>query len=445
MTSQISGLKFLFKHLQSGAGIRAQLARGTLRGLLVTMLGIGVGFLVQVSIARLLGVSEFGIYAWALAWTNFLVMVSCCGLEGLMVQRLPFYLMDNRSDKARGFLLFSGYWVGGCALICGLALYAVAWLSQERILPGSLNTLAICILVIPLFALGSIRQAALRALKHVAKGQVLDAVVRPVFLALIAVGLVYAFGIAATSTTAMIAQLCASAIVFVIGGLWVLKALPHDALRVPPDWEGKSWLKEALPFLAISGASAVSGQVGTLALGAFGTATDTGIYAAISRITDFALMGTYSVAAIASPLIVEVLKKNDKANLAQIMKWGARGSFGFAFIAVLGIVFFGEWILAAFGKGFVGGNGALQVMLSSALFGTFAGMAGYLLSMSGHAGIVAAIGWLSAACNLLICIVAVPRFGIYGAAFGYAMASLCGGLLCLFFCWRHHKVWAGLR
>jgi O-antigen/teichoic acid export membrane protein len=441
----VTAVKHLLLHLRSGAGIRAQLARGTLGGLAVTTLGIGVGFLVQVTIARLLGVDEFGVYSWALAWINFLVLISCSGLDGLIARQLPAYLIDNQYDKARGFLLFSGYWVGGGALLCGLALYAIAWLSLDHILPGSLGTLAISIGVIPLFALGSIRQAVLRALKHVAKGQLLDAVYRPILLVLFAAGMVYWFGIAATSATAMIAQLCASAIVFVIGGYWVVKALPSDARQASPDWAARSWLKEAIPFLAISGASAVSAQVGMLALGAFGTAADTGIYAAISRIADFALMGIYSIATIASPLIVEVLKKNDKAGLVQMLKWGARGASAFALMAVLGIVFLGEWILAAFGKGFHAGYGALYILLPGILFWAFAGMSGVLLAMSGHAKTRAVIGWYSAACNLIVCVVCVPTYGLYGAALGYTLSSVLGGCLCLFYCWRHHRVWAGLR
>jgi O-antigen/teichoic acid export membrane protein len=438
-------VKRLLGGLYRSAGIRAQLARGTLRGLTVTTLGIGVGFLVQVAIARLLGVDQFGVYSWALAWINFLVLISCSGLDGLMAKRLPAYLIDSQCDKARGFLLFSGYWVGGCALVCGVAMYAIAWLSQNIILPGSLGTLAISILVVPLFALATVRQAILRALKHVAKGQILDAVFRPILLALFAVGLVYWFGWDATSTTAMVAQLAASAIVFVIGGYWVMQALPTAARQTPPQWHGRAWLQEAMPFLAISAASAVSVQVGMLALGTFGTAADTGIYAAISRIADFALMGIYSIAAIASPLIVEVLKKHDKTGLVQVLKWGARGAFVFALLALLGIVFLGGWILAAFGKDFHAGHGALYVLLPGILCWAFAGMSGVLLAMSGHAKTRAAIGWFTAACNLLICIVCVPKFGIYGAAWGYTLSSLAGGCLCLFYCWRYHLVWAGLR
>lgn len=445
MNRHATEVKRLLDGLFSSAGIRAQLARGTLRGLVVTTLGIGVGFLVQVAIARLLGVDQFGVYSWALAWINFLVLISCSGLEGLMGQKLPAYLIDKRYDKARGFLLFSGYWVGGCALLCGFAMYAIAWLSQDLILPGSLGTLAISILVVPLFALASVRQAILRALKYVAKGQLLEAVFRPILLALLAVGLVSWFGWAATSATAMFAQLVASAIVFFIGGYWVVKALPTAARGAPPQWDGRNWLQEAMPFLAISGASAVSAQVGMLALGTFGTAADTGVYAAVSRIADFALMGIYSIAAIASPLIVEVLKRHDKIGLAHVLKWGARGAFAFAMLALLGIVFLGEWILAAFGKDFRAGHGALYVLLPGVLGWAFAGMSGVLLAMSGHAKERAAIGWFSAACNLLICIVCVPQFGVYGAAWGYTLSSWFGGCLCLYYCWRYHRVWAGLR
>lgn len=445
MTGPAVTWRRLFDQFRSGAGLRAQLARGTVQGLLVTTAGIAVGFLVQVAIARMLGVDEFGIYAWVLAWINFLVLISCSGLEGLMPRRLPGYVLEQRFDKARGFLLFSGSWVGGCAIVSALLLFAFAWLSQDRILPGSLYVLAIGILVTPLFALGTLRQSILRALKHVAKGQLLETIVRPVVLLAVAAGLVYLFGVAASAVTAMIAQLCAAALVFVIGGIWVLRALPPEAQHVPSAWERRSWLKEAIPFLAISGATAFSGQVGMLVLGAAGTAADAGIYAAITRIADFALMGIYSVSAIASPLIVEVLKRRDGSGLIQVMKWGARGSFVFAFFAVLGIYFLGDWILVAFGKGFVVGHTALYILLPGVMAWAFAGMSGVLLAMSGHAKLRAAIGWCSAIGNLMICVVAVPKYGVYGAVIGYTMTSVLGALLCLYYCWRHHRIWAGLR
>ena len=435
----------LVKQWRSGDGLRAQLARGAVRGLLVTMAGVLVGFGVQVAVARILGVSEFGIYAWALAWINFLVMISCSGLDGLTVRRLPSYLIDGQWGKARGFLLFSIVWVGGVALFSACVLYGVAWLSRQHILPGSLNTLAICIWVTPLFALGAIRQAVLGALKHVAKAQILEAIVRPVFLLLIVVVSVFVLGMAATSAMSMMAQLIASAIVFVVGGLWVIRALPVEARRALPQREAATWLKEAAPFLAISGASAFSGQVGMLALGAVGTAADTGIYAAVLRITDIAMMGIYSIAAIASPLIVEVVKKQDQAGLAQVMKWGARGSLAFAVLAGGGVLLFGDWILAAFGKAFLGGHDPLYIMLPGVMVSAFAGMSGVLLAMSGHAGVRAAIGWFSALCNFTICIIAAPKYGIYGAALGYTVASVVGSSLCLYFCWRYHRLWVGLR
>ena len=435
----------MIRRFLSGEGLRAQLARGALRGLVVTMLGILVGFLVQVAIARLLGVSEFGIYVWALAWINFLIMISCCGLDGLAVRKLPGYLIDGLWTKARGFLLFSIIWVGAGALLWSLALYGIAWLSQDHILPGSLSTLAICIVVTPLFALGAIRQEVLRALKHVAKAQVLEAIARPLILLLIVAGLVYIVELPASASLAMMAQLCASAIVFIVGGWWVYRALPAEARHAVPERGGKSWLKEAAPFLAISGASAFSGQAGMLTLGAMGTAADTGIYAAVLRIADMAMMGIYSIGAIAAPLIVEALKKQDQTGFVQVLRWGARGSFVFALLTMLGIIFLGDWILAAFGKAFLGGHDPLYLLLPGVLLSAFGGMSGVLLAMSGHAGVRATIGWCSAACNIMVCLVTVPYYGVLGAALGYSVSSALSTLLCLYFCWHYHHVWSGLR
>lgn len=444
MSGEAHGMRAWLRQLQAGVGVRAQLARGALQGLAVTAVGVAVGFAVQVVLARLLGVNEFGIYSWALAWVNFLVLFACSGFEGLMSKRLPAYLIDRQFGRARGFLLFSALWVGGFALVLSLVVFAIAWMMQARLLPGVLATLALCILVTPLFALGSLRESILRAVKQVFRGQVLEAVVRPLLLAAFTVALVVAASAQADAVTAMVAQGLASFIVFVVGGFWVWRALPAPAREYAPQWQRKSWLVEALPFLAISGASAVSRQVGTLTLGAFGTAADTGIHAAIMRIAELVLMGSFSVAAIAAPLLVEVLKRNDTIGLTQILRWGARGASAFGCVAALVILWLGEWILAAFGKAFPAGEGALHVMLYGTVLGVFAGLSGVLLAMSGQAAVRAAIGWTSAACNLVLCLALVPAYGLHGAAWSFTLAMLVDSVLCLYYCWRRHRVWAGL-
>ena len=429
----------------AGGGLRAQLARGALRGILISVLGILVGFLVQVAVARMLGVAEFGVYTWALACMNFMLLVSCSGLDGLTVRKLPSLLLDRQWGKVRGLFRFSIAWVGGVAFACAVVLYGAAWLLREHALPGALDTLALCIVVTPLFALGSLRQSALGALKHVAKAQVLEAVVRPIILLLVLAAMIYLVGMAPTSALAMIGQLSASVIVFVVGGIWLFQSLPRETRDAMPEREAEGWLRQAFPFLAISGASAFGGQAGMLALGAMGTATDTGIYAAVLRINDIAMMGIYSIGAIASPLFVETLARKDRAGLVHLLTWGARGALLFALLASAGIVLLGDWVLAAFGKRFLEGHDPLYIMLPGVLISAFAGMSGFLLAMSGHAAQRAAVGWLCAISNILVCIVAVPNHGIYGAAWGYVVSSLINAILCLFLCWRYLRVWAGLR
>jgi O-antigen/teichoic acid export membrane protein len=243
----------------------------------------------------------------------------------------------------------------------------------------------------------------------------------------------------------MLAQLIASGAVFLVGGRWVLAALPEQARGQPPAWDGWAWLRQSVPFLAIAGSSAVSRQVSLLTLGAMGTAADAGIYAAMMRISEFSLMGTYAVSSIASPMIVELTKNNNHPALRQVTIWGTRATFAFALAAAGGIAFFGDWILAAFGKGFMGGKDVLYILLAGQLIWAFAGLTGYLLAMTGHADVVATIGWISAACNLLTCLVLVPNHGAIGAAWGTGIAWAVQGMLGLYFCWRYHNLWMGLR
>jgi len=435
----------LVGRLRNGSGLRAQLARGAFGGMGAILLGIATGFLVQAAIARMVGAAEFGVYSWVLAWINTLLLVSCSGLDGLVVRKLPAYLIDGAEGRLRGLLRFSGWWSGAVSVVLGTAACVLAWAYSERMLPGALPTLIIGACVLPLFALGSLRQSILRALKHVVKGQILDAVVRPLLLLGCAAIAIFGFGFAGDARTIMTAQLLASLAVFIIGGYWVLAALPRQSPTLADTRDWRVWLREAFPFLAISGASAISKQVGVLLLGSMGTAAETGIYAAAAKIADFSLMGVYAVSAIASPMLVEALKRDNRAAIAQIMRLGTRATFAFAIAVALAIALLGDWVLAMFGKEFTAGTQLVLIILCGQMMWAFAGLSGFLLSMAGHAGSVARVGWAAAIANALVCWYFIPIYGARAAAAGYALMWLVHGVMGIVLCKRHLGVWAGLR
>ena len=54
---------------------RSRLARGALVALALQVLGAGFAYLSQVAFARWMGISGFGTYAYAIAWTTILALL----------------------------------------------------------------------------------------------------------------------------------------------------------------------------------------------------------------------------------------------------------------------------------------------------------------------------------------------------------------------------------
>src|SRR2546421_2562611 len=75
-------------------GIRAKLASGRVDAVAnygLQMLSLGLGFVSQVAVARVVGVSGYGVYAYALAWAALVVQPSLLGLDRVLIRGLATY------------------------------------------------------------------------------------------------------------------------------------------------------------------------------------------------------------------------------------------------------------------------------------------------------------------------------------------------------------------
>lgn len=417
-------IKQLALRVRDGQGLRAILVRGASATMLARVLGIGCGFAMQVYIARSLGVEAFGVYSWVLAWLVGLRLFAVNGQDGLLLRRLPVLSKAEEWNKLRGLISFSTLWVLSLSIVMSLAMWIIAKAVGERLPTGALEAFGIGAMIFPIFALSALRQAVLRALRRAWQAELLESTLRPVILIVILALIAWWANVAPTASTALWAQLIASLVALVAGAMLIVRALPDEAFHAGISFEIRSWLLQALPFLAIAGANAISRQVGTIMLGSLSTIEETGIYAAMLRITDFLHFGTYTISTIVAPIIAEQYRGKQSAALQKAITLATWMSFAIAFAGALVIVMLGDWLISIYGPGFEAGTGVLLILaLSRVLWAAF-GFAGFAMTMTGHAVIAARWYWVGATINFVGCIVLIPLYNAVGAAIAFLAGSI---------------------
>ena len=181
--------KFLDRLQGSGNG--AVLARGALGAFIVKITGAGILFGLHVLLARLLGVTQYGIYVYAITWINILAILCLLGYHTSLVRFIAEYNAKQQWAKLRGILRRSSQAVLAFSIFVGIIAVAIIFFLRHRVSTELATAFYIGFALLPVFSLCRLREAALQALKCVVQSELLLRVIRPLLLGLIVAGLFF--------------------------------------------------------------------------------------------------------------------------------------------------------------------------------------------------------------------------------------------------------------
>jgi di/tricarboxylate transporter len=271
-----------------GRGLKASLLRSGSGSILLRVLVFALSLLMTVVLARALGAKGYGVYAYAMAIVTLLAIPAQVGLPTIIVRETARAEANDRWGLIRGLWGWSGKLVLALSAVLVVIAFFVAWLGRESHDSLQLQTFYAALPLIPLMALGSVRGAALRGLRHVIKGQLPESVLRPSFLIVM---ILFVYVLLAESVTPKEAMMLHSA---------------AAALAFPVAWStANAFGADPLPFVM-----AVAYGASACFLIPFGYQTHLMVYSpGRYRITDFLKIGlpvsvTYSAAVLViTPLI----------------------------------------------------------------------------------------------------------------------------------------------
>lgn len=393
------------------------------------LVGMGLGFLVGVQLARSLGAEGYGVYGLAMAVISVLTVPTEFGLPQLLTREVAAAHTRHDAGNIHAILRWSTKVSLIMALLIAVALliWLMAWgggLQSSVALPVLAGTL-----LVPVAAQVSLRCAALRGLHQIVKGEFPDVLLRPLFFSILLFVVPWVFG-SLTPAMAMALGVVSAFTALLFAQYLLTQMLPAQRDEGKRNFPTAAWWLSALPMAATNGLGVLRGQLLVLMLGMLLTAADVGQYRIATSILMLVLFPVSVLNTVLAPSIASLYVVGDRVLLRKVLLALSAGSA--VGVLLLSVPFFvlGDWLLPwVFGEGFDAANGVLVILCGGLLLSNLFGGNVVLLNMTGHQRDV----MLVSAASLIVLAVAgyglVAQLGLTGAALAYVVSNISSDVL----------------
>ncbi|KPV39263.1 hypothetical protein AN478_12020 [Thiohalorhabdus denitrificans] len=400
--------------------------------LTVKVVGTGVGFVTAVMLARMLGPQGYGIYAYVTSLVTLMAIPAQFGLPTLVVRETAQAQVKEQWGVMRGLWR----WASLTAILFSLAVAGIglllAWFFFGHYSNIQLATFYGGLALIPLIALGKLRGAALRGLRYGVWGQIPERVLRPIlFIAFLGGANIFLPQGALGASEAMMLNVVAVALTFLVGALLLNHNKPRELLKKPvPEYRIKGWLGAVGPFALLSGTQLIMKNTDILLIGALGTIEEVGYYRVAVQGSLLLVFALEAINMIIAPHFTHLFHRGDYQKIQQLVTWSIRASLAFAFPFLLIFAFLGREILGfVFGSPYTEAYSPLLILSFGQLINAAFGPVGSLLNMTGNEKDTAKWLGVAALLNVGLNLILIPLWGIVGAAVGTAVSFILWNVL----------------
>ncbi|HEY2767357.1 MAG TPA: oligosaccharide flippase family protein [Solirubrobacteraceae bacterium] len=391
----------------------SRVARGAASAFVLQVLGAGLTYGSQIALARWMGVSSFGVYAYAMAWAMLAAILLGLGFPQSVLRFIPQYRAREDHARVRGLVRASQM----ATLTVSVAVALLGTAIVVVLLPRDSDTTAaaVALWLIPLGALINLDSAIIRAGGRVVGAFVPSLVVRPLALVMLGGAAWLAWG-RLTAVTVIAITLGVYVAVALMQTVLVHEVLKADGAPASAMYERRVWLRVSMPLLLVAGFQLALSQADLLIIGATRGVRDAAFYLAASKT---ALLVSYllvAVNAITAPLFSELETRGDRAGLQRLVSTTSQWVFWPTLAIAAGLALLSPYVLGLFGHGFQAARWALLVLLFGQLINAACGSVGYLLSMTGHQDDTARVYGITSVVNVALCYAGARTFGLTGAA-----------------------------
>ena len=403
-----------------------QIARSALLVFAGTIIGMLVGLIGRLIIARYVSQEEYGVYSLVIVIINIAVIVSLFGLDAGIARQVAYYRTKTDIIKTTSIIISALKIVAISSFCIAIIVFFTADIVANYLLmvPELVLPLRIACVCIPLLSFMTLFVAVFRGFGQVEPAVYFQNILRNALfpaLLLIVINLNISFiGV----FWAMVVSVAVTFICFVI---YTVKrerliGLIQKTTTSFRD-EAKELLAFSLPLLSIMIIGTVISWTDILLLGYFKTATDVGLYNAALPLVNMLPLIVAAINFIFVPLVTQSFVLNRmaeiRANYAALSKWIYALTLPIFLILLL---FPGMVVTILFGPSYATASIALQILACGYFISTILGLNGAVLLALGQTRFIMLSSLISAIINIVLNCILIPQFSIAGAALATTVA-----------------------
>jgi len=424
----VAGFMPLIRAIVAGGDDRALTQRNAAVAFLVRCTSAFLLYVTQIAMARWMGSAEYGIYVFV--WTCVLMAgaLSHLGLALGIIRHIPVHREAGEHDHLRGLVDGGRAFALAAGTVVAIAGIVGLWLFEPYVSSSYGLAAYLGLVCIPLYALTEVQDGIGRGNGWMSAALVPPYVLRPMLL-LVFMGIAYLAGWPMVATTAAKAAIAATWATGLIQAVWINRAMSATYGRGNRAYAPRAWMTSSLPLLAISGCEILLQNTDIVVLSRFMTSTDVGIYFAAGKTMSLIMFVHYAVGSAMANRFASFSARGDTQGLRDAVRDAVNWTFWPSLAAAVVILALGKPLLALFGPQFVTGYPVMAILVFGFLARSAMGPAEFLLHMQGEQRLCAVVMLSSAAVNILLNLILVPRYGIIGAATATAIALTMAAVL----------------
>jgi O-antigen/teichoic acid export membrane protein len=412
----------------TGEGLGAFLVRSVAGTGAVQLLGMAVGFLVGVQLARGLGVSGYGYYGIAMAVITLATIPGTLGIPKLVTREVAAAHSRGDAGAIHGVLRWADRtcWRISVAIAFALAIgAAIAWARGAPLLGAAILFGAPMIALLPL---ASIRAGALRGLHDIVLGQLSNMLVRPLAMSiLLFVG--FSAGVAIGAPTAMALNSVTAVGALVLTQYWLARRLPAGEPVRSAEQE-RGWMASSIPMALTDAVQSLQQQLSVLVLGILAAPAEVGLFRVAIAILPVIAVPTTVVNVVVLPMISRLHSEGDRPRLQRLVTASALMRFTGVVLLSLPLLFAAEPLLRlVFGESYVPAANTIRIVAFASMIGSAFGPNAAVLNMTGHERRVTRAVSIALILNVAVIALLAPRLGSLGSAIGILAGQICWNLL----------------
>ncbi|MEO3389330.1 lipopolysaccharide biosynthesis protein [Mesorhizobium sp. CAU 1741] len=414
---------------------RGQAGRTSLVAFAIRIVSAVIALASQVLMARWMGSFEYGLFV--LVWTTMIIVgnLSCFGFNTSIIRYIPEYRALGRLADLRGVMATSRLFVlATSSLITGLGLCGVWYFSAAfenyYIVPFYLG-----IVCLPMIALSDTLEGTARANSWamLALGPIY--LLRPILILLL-MGIALASGYEPDAQTALGAAILATFLTTLFQLFAVLPATGREVRKIRPVFRLREWLVVSLPIFLIEGFAFMLTNADVLIVGWYLEPNEVGVYFATVKILALVHFVYFAVKAGVAQRYAQYAHGDNRHELAAFARETVLWTFWPSVAMGLAVLLIGKPMLMLFGPEFAAGYPLLFVLVLGVVARACVGPAESLLTMSGNQNACAVVYGLTLGFNIVLNVLLIPAYGLWGAAIAMAAALACEAALLAFTVWR---------